>query len=322
MERPTAGRVYIGLGILGWGLAILLQVAPHEDPLVGAGLAIFGTALLVTAPVWPRVERLPYWAPLVVGFVLAVGLLAYDYVAQAPLNVTKAAIVLYGLLLIGATPFLRRAVTIRGKQVPMGTLVACSFAAVGVPLAAWGFQAMFKSFSGATPVEAFIHYGLILPMVALLQILGWNPVPEGQILNYDGVSGPLRVEVGAACSGVQAMALFSAILALFLLVERPKGGRLALWTLIGLGGVYVTNLMRLATLMWVGHQWGSEALIQTHEQAGWIFFVAWALAFAALVRATGSKRAGTGAMFVGPPAPTSERVGVNVQKGRSKGFSP
>lgn len=317
MKHAAAGRVYIGLGILGWGLAILFQVAPHEDPLVGAGLAAFGAALLVTAPVWPNVKLSPIFT-VTLGLVLAGGMLAYDFLVRAPLNITKIAIVLYGLLLLGATPFLGKTLNVRNKPIPVSTLVAGSLAAVGVPLAAWGFQAMFKSAVGATPVEAFIHFGLLFPMVGLLQLLGWNPAVDGQILAYSGASGPLRVEVGAACSGVQAMALFSGILALFLLVERPKGGRLALWSFIGLAGVYVTNLLRLATLMGVGYQWGSEALIQTHEQAGWIFFVAWALGFAYLVRATSSR-----APKPQPsPTPVPVGVGVNVQTGRSEGFSP
>ena len=303
--------MYIGLGILGWGLAILLQVAPHEDPLVGAGLAAFGAALLITAPAWPRVRLSPL-VTVALGLILAGGMIAYDFVFRAPINITKAAIVLYGLLLLAATPFLAKTITVRKRPIPVSTLVAGSMAAVGVPLAAWGFQAMFKSAVGATPVETFIHFGLLLPMLGLLHLLGWNPAVDGQILAYSGASGPLRVEVGAACSGVQAMALFSGILALFLLVERPKGGRLVLWTFIGLAGVYVTNLLRLATLMAVGYQWGSEALIQTHEQAGWIFFVAWALGFAALVRATGSKRAQPPSMLVGPPAPQRSNVGPSM----------
>lgn len=317
MERTRGGRVYIGLGILGWGLAILFQVAPHEDPLVGAGLAAFGAALLFTAPVWPNVHLSPVFT-VALGLVLAGGMIAYDFLFRAPLNVTKIAIVLYGLALLTATPFLGKTLNVRHKPIPISTLVAGSLAAVGVPLAAWGFQAMFKSAVGATPIEAFIHVGLLLPMLGLLHLLGWNPTVDGQILAYSGASGPLRVEVGAACSGVQAMALFSGILALFLLVERPKGARLAVWTFIGLAGVYVTNLLRLATLMAVGYQWGSEALIQTHEQAGWIFFVAWALAFAYLVRLTSSR-----APKPEPtPVPVPTGVGVNVQKGRSEGFSP
>jgi exosortase/archaeosortase family protein len=318
VEHQSAGRVYIGLGILGWGLAILLQVAPHEDPLVGAGLALFGLALLITAPAWPRVERLSPWLTLGLGILLAGGMVVYDAILHAPLNVTKVAIVVYGLLLLAATPFLRRSIAIRGTDVPVSTVVAGSLAAVGVPLAAWGFQAMFKSAIGATPVEAFIQYGLLVPMVWLLRLFGWGPSIDGQVLAYSGADGPLRVEVGAACSGVQAMALFSGVLALFLLVERPKGGRLLTWTAIGLAGVYVTNLMRLASLMAIGYQWGSEALIQAHEQAGWIFFVAWALLFAWLVRSTAARATKPETTV----APVPERVGVNVQKGRSEGFSP
>src|SRR5688572_18052499 len=58
-RRPSlaSGRGYLGLALLGWGLSILLGVTPHEDQIVGIGLAAFGGALVATAPRLPRLDR-------------------------------------------------------------------------------------------------------------------------------------------------------------------------------------------------------------------------------------------------------------------------
>jgi exosortase/archaeosortase family protein len=308
---PTGSRAYIGLGILGWGLSILLRVAPHEDPFVGAGLALFGAVLAFTSPSWPRIRRLPRVLVATIGLLAILSIVAFDAYFHAPWNVTKAAIVVYGFALVASVPLLERTVKVPrsdSQTVPVSTLVACSMPIVGVPLAMWTLQATFKSVLGSTPLEAFVRVGLLVPMKWLLLGLGWSPKLSGQTIEYATRNGPLRVEVGAACSGIQAMALFGAVLALYLWVERPMGRRLAVWTTIGVVGVYAANLLRLATLMVVGHQWGSDALLKVHEQAGWIFFVAWAVLFARLARSKAR-----------PPALPSAAAGSRIEATGSPG---
>lgn len=303
-KGPT-GPAYLGLGLVGWGLAILLRVAPHEDPIVGAGLLALGVGLLATARRLPRVDSLPAWPVAGLGAFAAAGILAYDALFDAPLNLTKAAILVWGLLLVVLAPFLDRSVRLPTReptQVSVATIVAYLIPALGFPFAVWILQATFESLVGATPVEAFVEYALLVPLSLVLQLLGWHPVVDGQVIAYATPNGPLRVEVGAACSGVQAMALFGGVLALFLFVERPTGRRLALWTTIGLLGVYIANLVRLVALTVVGYHSGRDALLAVHEQAGWVFFVAWALLFSVLVRRSSERT-----VVRTPPMPRTQR---------------
>lgn len=281
-------RLFVGLGILGWGLAILLRVAPHEDLVVGAGLAVVGAALVATAS-WPRIERLPRTLVGGLGVTAVAGVLGYNALVGAPMDVTKAAIVAYGALLLASLPFLGRHLRLGrdGKTVPLATPVAVSLPVIGAPLAMWALQASFKAALGATPLEAFIHFGLLLPLYAGAAALGWNPAIDGQVLAYEASHGLLRVEVGAACSGIQAMALFGGVLALLLILRQPPGRQFALWSTIGLVGLYATNLLRLFVLLLVGYRWGGEALLDVHAHLGWIFFVAWTLAFVVLARNVG-----------------------------------
>lgn len=292
---PAGGRAYIGLALLGWGLAILLGVTPHEDRLVGAALAAFGGLLLATAPAWPRVPPVDPRIAAAAGLLLATGVLGYVVLAGAALDARKVALVALGAGLACAAPWLGRTVRLprHGATATVGSLVACAAVALGAPLAVWAVQAAFKAAIGATPLEAFVRVGLLAPLHAILTLLGLSSSVRGQSVTYATRDGPLQVDVGAACSGLQAMALFTAVLGLYVLVERPGGRRLALWCAIGIAGVYAANVLRLVAIFLVGYQWGGDALVRVHAQAGWVFFVAWALLFARLVPTSrrGARRA-------------------------------
>ncbi len=287
-RRLGDGRGYLGLALLGWGLSILAGVIPHEDLLVGSGLALFGAALVATAPRLPQARHLaPAWIGGL-GLALALGVVAYDAWAQATLDMPKVAIIAFGLALAGVAPWVRshRSITLPGgAAVTPGTLVAASIPVLAAPLAMWAAQAAFSAAVGVTPTEAFVQVGLLAPVSLVLWLIGMNPSLHGQTVTYTTANGPLSLEVGAACSGVQAMALFAAVLALYLWAERPGGRRLLVWSCIGLAGIYVANLLRLVMLFLVGYQWGPEALVRAHAEAGWVFFVAWAIVFARLARA-------------------------------------
>jgi exosortase/archaeosortase family protein len=289
----TAGRAYVGLAVLGGGLSVLVGAAPHEDPLVGVALAGFGAALVATAPQLPPIRRLPPALVAVPGLLLVLAIAANVAWRHGGLDLPKAAIALLGLVLVACAPLLARDATVRlrKRSVPLATLVACLLPVLGAPLLVWGLQAAFKGSLGTTPVELFVRVALLVPLAFVLRVLGLAPSVAGQTISYATPRGPLSLEVGAACSGVQAMALFAGVLALFLLAERPGGRRLALWSFIGLAGVYAANVLRLCVLALVGYQWGPAALVQAHAEAGWVFFVAWAVLFAWLARRSGAARA-------------------------------
>jgi len=281
-----AGRAYVGLAILGGGLSILVGAAPHEDPLVGLALAAFGITLVATAPALPRIARLPPMLLALVGAVLCAIVVGDAAWTGSPFDTPKLALLGLGILCLACAPLVARGASVRwrSQRVPVATLLACLLPALGAPLLIWGLQAASKSAFGTTPVELFVRIALLVPMGAALGVLGLAPHIQGQTITYATPRGSLALEVGAACSGVQAMALFAGVLALFLLAERPGGRRLAVWSCIGLAGVYVANVVRLTLLALVGYEWGPHALVAAHAEAGWIVFVAWSLLFAYLAR--------------------------------------
>ncbi|MES2155228.1 MAG: exosortase/archaeosortase family protein [bacterium] len=285
---------------------MVLGASPHEDPLVGAALAFFGAALLVSSPRLPHVEHLPSTLVACVGMALCVAIAAGTALAHTGLNVTKAAVLAAGLALVACAPLIatHRTIPWRGDQVPLATVAAAILVALAAPLAVWGAQATFKDAFGATPVETFVAFGLLVPLAFLANLAGLHAVARGQDLIYATPRGQLDVQVGAACSGVEAMAVFTAVLALYCLIERPGGRALGMWSLVGLIGVYVANILRLTLLVAVGYWWGTDALLRAHAEAGWIVFVAWALVFSWLVRSQVSRSRKRGAAPLpqdGPP---------------------
>ncbi|HUR70228.1 MAG TPA: exosortase/archaeosortase family protein [Candidatus Thermoplasmatota archaeon] len=283
--NPTLARIMslLGLASLGEGLFILFRVVPHESPLLGAGLAALGALLLFFARP-ARIERLPRAAVGLAGAAIAGAVLAFNLLRHSTFAPPEIALVGLGLLLVALAPFVDRA--------GVATPVAWALPVAGAPLAVWAAQAFTKtSFGGATPLELFIVYGLVTPMALILDGIGFPSTVHGQVIVFPTARGSMSLNVGAACSGLQAMGLFSGILLMFIVTEKPDWRRGAFWCAIGLFGVYAINVIRLVVLALVGYQWGSAALQWTHANAGWAFFVAWTGIFAWLAMGRKPKRA-------------------------------
>lgn len=280
--RGGAGRACIGLGLSGQGLGILVGIVPHEDLLVGIGLLAFGIVLLATSrlPVFPIRAGHLRWTGLAM---LAVVAAAWVWTREPPTG-PKLVLVAIGVAALAASFHHQRRFTLRSVSVRAGDAVAYAFVAVAAPLGIWLTQAAFKHVAGRTPLEAFMVAFLVIPVHWILAGLGLDSEVHGQTLTLAGPTGPMPVEIGVACSGIQAMALFLLILGLFAAFERPSGKRLAAWVAVGLVGVYVTNLVRLVAILLAGHAWGPVTLEEVHANAGWAFFVAWTLLFAWWVR--------------------------------------
>jgi exosortase/archaeosortase family protein len=285
--NPTLSRVValLGLASLGEGLFILARVVPHESVLLGAGLAAAGALALAFARP-PRVARLPALPVAACGLVAALGVLAYDALRHAALDPPKVALVALGLALVAVSPFLAR------PRVANAT--AWGAALVGAPLAVWALQALAKAeVAGMTPMELFIRWALLAPMAAALGALGRHPAIAGQVITYQTPHGPFSLEVGVACSGIQAMALFMGVIGVFVVAEKPGWRRGLLWGVVGIAGVYAVNVVRLVVLALVGSRWGADALEWVHANLGWMFFVAWSACFAWLTMGGRRTEAGT-----------------------------
>lgn len=278
-KKPASSlQWYVGFLVLGWGLSILVGIVPHEDLVVGAGLAVLGAALALASRRVPDVPSLPSWVTIPLGATMVLGGTAFG--ALRGWNAAKLAIISLGALLAGLTPLGSRVVRMPfGGRTRVSTLTASLLPMALGPAAVYAIQGLTGNGSAASPIEHLLQASLLAPMTMILRAFGWDPVRTGQTIAMTTPHGPLRLSVGVACSGLQAMSLFGGILGLLLLLERPPPRRAAWLCLVGLAGVYAVNLLRLVLLAVVGYNLGPDALEQAHAQAGWMLFVAWALAF-------------------------------------------
>ena len=281
MRSPLARRIRLLAGLLlaGQGLLVLLGIVDHEVPRPLAWLLVAIGALLLAWGGLPALAVGRARLVLALGAASVLGVLAYNLLLGSTLSAPEWAILGYGTLLALASRHLGR----RVGRVEVGTLVAYSFPLVLAPLSLFAVNAATTSGMGASPLAWYIQYLLVVPMGALLGLAGVDVALLGETVRLATPRGPLFLTVGVVCAGLYAGALFLGVFALFAWQQETPPRRLAAYLALGLAGVHVANVLRLVLLGLVGHRWGAAALQSFHQHAGWVVFLAWMIAFWALV---------------------------------------
>ena len=90
------------------------------------------------------------------------------------------------------------------------------------------------------------------------------------IIDFDG----FKVGINYPCSGVESLTVFlSSVIAYFVAKKEKNIKRITTSTLIGIIFLYWINILRIIVIIIVGYSYGTRALIITHNNLGWIFFV-------------------------------------------------
>jgi len=95
------------------------------------------------------------------------------------------------------------------------------------------------------------------------------------------------VSIGAPCSGIDSMFLFTAFFAALFALDnkRIKKGIYAISFIIGLIGVYFVNVLRLFLLLVAGVEISPRFAIGLfHTNAGWVFFIAYFLCYYLIIK--------------------------------------
>jgi len=115
----------------------------------------------------------------------------------------------------------------------------------------------------------------------LLSLVGvkTTAVPQAGGITLSTLDGSFRVFVGALCSGVASLAVFSiafAAMAWDLKISAPK--KLILLA-AGVAGTVFANVLRMTILFLVGLGFGEKALLTMHTHLGWILYFFWITLF-------------------------------------------
>lgn len=284
-------RTLAGLGLLGYGLLVLLQVLPHDAPVAGVLSLVLGAALLILgrvrqpadAPAPRTVKRGRYVAML--GAFMVLGLIAYNVAAGSGFSVTEWAILAYGVALIGAAPYLGR----RIGRLDVGTAVAWSFPILLAPLAMYAINGVLSQGTGATAADPVVNALVVRPTALMMALLGSPVALTGNNMVMQTPRGTLVLGVGLVCAGLYPMVLFIGLVAMHGWQQHVPGRRLAAYLGLGLATLWLLNVVRIVILTHVGRKWGGAALQTTHAHLGWVLFAVFMVAFWALVLRRGEE---------------------------------
>lgn len=123
---------------------------------------------------------------------------------------------------------------------------------------------------------------LVKPVLFFLSIISlnaWNI--DNRIffedLEYNMVSS---VEIAESCSGIYSVIFYlSAFFSFYILEERNKHFIDVLFLFFGIIIAYFANILRMVLLILIGHFYGIDKLLWSHENIGWVIFLLWTFGF-------------------------------------------
>jgi archaeosortase C (PEF-CTERM variant) len=129
--------------------------------------------------------------------------------------------------------------------------------------------------------EWFVYYLLANPTSILVNLTGAHSYVSGITISFDllhgGVSG---LVISTGCAGLDSLFLFISGFVAFMLIENARLTRpISAALIIGILTAYFANLLRMTIIVLVGVQYGADAMMATHENAGSIIFLGWIALF-------------------------------------------
>ena len=136
--------------------------------------------------------------------------------------------------------------------------------------------------SGWIDNEILYYYFLAKPLSLFLMTLGYNVVVDFNTIYFEDLNAGILQQVGIAegCSGIFSIAIFVSALSSYIIVEYRKFDIITFNLMFyGIIMCYVSNLLRMAVIVLVGHYMGMSAFLWVHKYAGWFIFTLWMFVF-------------------------------------------
>ena len=130
-----------------------------------------------------------------------------------------------------------------------------------------------------SPFENFlVHNFLGKPVYLVLNFFNYEVWLNANSIFYIDTTKNLSTSViiSSGCSGMYSVMIFMcAFFSYGLMLENIPFSRISFFFLLGIFTSYISNLIRMITIILVGHYEGPEALDFAHQNLGWIIFVLW-----------------------------------------------
>jgi exosortase/archaeosortase family protein len=127
----------------------------------------------------------------------------------------------------------------------------------------------------------FVYWLLGSPVAAVVSLTGTQCNAHEQWVTFQMTNGFTEsLGISTGCAGLDSLFLFIAGFVAFVLVENPRmdrriGGALV----VGILTAYFANILRMVIIVLAGVNWGRDAMLATHENAGTLIFLGWIAIF-------------------------------------------
>jgi exosortase/archaeosortase family protein len=129
--------------------------------------------------------------------------------------------------------------------------------------------------------EGFVYNLLGVPTSGIVNLLGGNSYAHGIWITFQMTSGQMEsLGISTGCAGLESLFLFISGFIAFVLVENTKlDRRLSAALVIGILTAYLANLLRMTIIVEAGINYGRDAMLAVHENAGTLIFLGWIAIF-------------------------------------------
>lgn len=217
-----------------------------------------------------------------IGFVLILAVYFFDYYNQI-LSDTGLMLILFALLII-IIPFFES--DFKNKHsFEIDFIVIFSFnlfLILGFYSILFEFEMShgdkFQFLNNDTQVE----YLLSKPLSKILNLLGILSWSDGRLVYYPDLKSNLMsaVDITRGCSGLYSIFVFlSCFMAYLLSSQKEFNSSFIIYGIIAIWMSYISNMLRMVIIVMAGHYYGSDALVWTHKNIGWIIFTFWFMIF-------------------------------------------
>lgn len=160
------------------------------------------------------------------------------------------------------------------------------FLCLAIPFLYYKLNMLFFDESNLLISEEDIIYRLLtVPLGNALGLLfDWSyfdPNYKDTIFFYDTTRNVTSsVSISKGCTGIYSVLIFTCALFSYAFVKHD-GLDLSFAVVASLGILiaYISNIIRMGTIIFIGHKYGYEMLEFSHSHLGWIFFLVWSMAF-------------------------------------------
>jgi len=124
-------------------------------------------------------------------------------------------------------------------------------------------------------IHYFDHYFVLIPSLAIVNLFTNMDIHivATETVHFKGIEDS-SVVIGGPCSGLYSMILLIGIIVGYAKMEHlTDKRRIYLLIIVAIIIAYISNLIRVSVLYYVGYYYGIEKMMFVHVYLGWIIFV-------------------------------------------------